>query len=149
MFFARHDVKWRPCISTLRSIDIMTQVCFGGTYFSAQHILDPANNSTWAWHTLAAMFGDLGPSQIMGSLGDPAIPETGGVGRRPKDMLDTYDLTPILWHTLVQVGHVPHLPQPWVCAFWAILSNFPHFLPAVHYDQPTRARRTHGAMDHI
>ena len=25
-FFARHDVKWRPCISTLRSIDIMTQV---------------------------------------------------------------------------------------------------------------------------
>ena len=23
---ARHDVKWRPCISTLRSIDIMTQV---------------------------------------------------------------------------------------------------------------------------
>ena len=25
-FLARHDVKWRPCISTLRSIDIMTQV---------------------------------------------------------------------------------------------------------------------------
>ena len=35
----------------------------------------------------------------MGSLGDPAIPETGGVGRRPKDMLDTHDLIPILWHT--------------------------------------------------
>ena len=31
----------------------------------------------------------------MGSLGDPAIPKTGGVGRRPKDMLDTYDLIPI------------------------------------------------------
>ena len=41
LFFARHDVKWRPCISTLRPIDIMTQVCYGGTYFGAQHILDP------------------------------------------------------------------------------------------------------------
>ena len=26
LFFARHDVRWQPCISTLRSIDIMTQV---------------------------------------------------------------------------------------------------------------------------
>ena len=40
----------------------------------------------------------------MGSLGDPAILKTGGVGRRPKDMLDTYDLIPILWHTPVQDG---------------------------------------------
>ena len=24
LFFACHDVNWRPCISTLRSIDIMT-----------------------------------------------------------------------------------------------------------------------------
>ena len=55
LFFARHDVKWRPCISTLRSINIMTQVCYEGTYFGAQHILDPANNSSWAWHTVAAM----------------------------------------------------------------------------------------------
>ena len=54
-FLAGHDVKWRPCISTLRSIDIMTQVCYEGTYFGAQHILDPANNSSWAWHTVAAM----------------------------------------------------------------------------------------------
>ena len=54
-FLARHDVKWRPCISTLRSIDIITQVCFGGTHLGAQHILDPANNSSWAWHTVAAM----------------------------------------------------------------------------------------------
>ena len=67
----------------------------------------------------------------MGSLGDPAIPNIGGVGRRPKDMLDQYDLIPILWHTLVRVGHVPHLPQPWVCAFLAILSIFPLLLPAV------------------
>ena len=54
-FCARHDVKWRPCFSTLRSIDIMTQVCYEGTYFRAQHILDPANNSSGAWHTEAAM----------------------------------------------------------------------------------------------
>ena len=52
---ARHDVKWPPCISTLRSIDIMTQICFEGTYFGAQNILDPAINSSWAWHTVAAM----------------------------------------------------------------------------------------------
>ena len=54
-FLARHDVKLRLCISTLRSNDIMTQVCLGGTYFGARHILDPANNSSWAWHTVAAM----------------------------------------------------------------------------------------------
>ena len=55
LLFACHDVRWRLCISTLRSIDIMTQVCSEGTYFVAQHILDPANNSSWAWHTVAAM----------------------------------------------------------------------------------------------
>ena len=55
--------------------------------------------------------GDLGRSQIMGSLGDPAILKPEGFGQRPKDMLDAYDLIPILWHTPVQVGHVPHLPQ--------------------------------------
>ena len=97
-FCARHDVRWRPCISALRSIDIMTKVCYEGTYlglaYRGRHV------------------GNLGLSQIMASLGDPAIPKTGGVGRRPKDMLDTYDLIPILWHTSVQVGHVPHLPQP-------------------------------------
>ena len=54
-FLARHDVKWRPCISTLRSTDIMTQVCYVGTCFGPQHILNPANNSSWAWHTVAAM----------------------------------------------------------------------------------------------
>ena len=55
LFLARHDVKWRPCISTLHSIDIVTQVCSDGTYFGAQHILNPAQNSSWAWHTVAAM----------------------------------------------------------------------------------------------
>ena len=33
----------------------MTQVCYEGTTFGAQHILDPANNSSWALHTVAAM----------------------------------------------------------------------------------------------
>ena len=33
----------------------MTKVCHRGTYFGAQHILDPANNSSWVWHTVAAM----------------------------------------------------------------------------------------------
>ena len=61
----------------------------------------------------------------MGSLGDPAIPNTGGVGRRPKDMLDTYDLIPSLWHTPVQVGHVPHLPQPYTYDFSSCF--FPKF----------------------
>ena len=55
LFVARHDIKWRPCISTLCSIGIMIQVCYEGTYFGAQHILDPANNSSWAWHIVAAM----------------------------------------------------------------------------------------------
>ena len=54
-FLARHDVKWRPCISTLRSSDNMTQVCFEGTYIGAQRILDPVINFFWAWHTVAAM----------------------------------------------------------------------------------------------
>ena len=36
-------------------MDIMTQECYEGTYFGAQHILDPANNSPWGWHTVAAM----------------------------------------------------------------------------------------------
>ena len=57
--FARHDVKWRPCISTLRPIDIMTQVCDEDTYFGAQHILDPGYNSPWARHTVAAMLAIL------------------------------------------------------------------------------------------
>ena len=39
----------------LRPTDIMIKVCFEGTYFGAQHILDLANNSSWAWHTVAAM----------------------------------------------------------------------------------------------
>ena len=33
----------------------MTQVCYEGTYFSAQLILYPANNFSWTWHTVAAL----------------------------------------------------------------------------------------------
>ena len=112
LFFARHDVKWRPCISTLRPIDIMTQACYEGTYFGAQHILDPANNSSWAWHTVAAMLAIWDNPKSWAHLATLPFPQPEEFGRRPKDMLDAYDLIPILWHTPVQVGHVPHLPQP-------------------------------------
>ena len=110
--FARHDVKWPPCISTLRSIDIMTQFCYEGTHFGAQHILDPANNSPWAWHTVAAMLAIWDGSKSWAHLATLPFPKPEGFVRRPKDMLDTYDLIPILWHTPVQVRHVPHLPHP-------------------------------------
>ena len=112
LFFARHDVKWRLCISTLRPIDIMTPVCYEGTYFGAQHILDPANNSPWAWHTVAAMLAIWDHPKSWAHLATLPFPRPEGFRRRPKDMLDAYDLIPILWHTPVQVGHVPHLPQP-------------------------------------
>ena len=112
LFFARHDVKWRPCISTLRPMDIMSQVCFEGTYFGAQHISDPADNSPWAWHTVAAMLALWDYPKSWAHLATLPFPKPEGIGRRPKDMLDAYDLIPILWHTPVQVGHVPHLPQP-------------------------------------
>ena len=111
-FFALHDVEWRPCISTLRPIDIMTQVCLWGYILRYPTYLGPGEYLLLGSAYRGRHVGDLGPSKIMSSLGDPAIPETGGGGRRPKDMLDTYDLIPILWHTPVQVGHVPHLPQP-------------------------------------
>ena len=78
LFVARHDVKWRPCISTLRPIDIMTQVCYEGTYFGAQHISDPADNSPWAWHTVAAILA------IWDYPKSWAIPKTGGDRATPK-----------------------------------------------------------------
>ena len=33
----------------------MTQVFSEDTHFGAKHILNPAKDSTWAWHTVAAM----------------------------------------------------------------------------------------------
>ena len=112
LFFARHDVKWRPCISTLRAIDIRTQVCFEGTLFGAQHILNPADNSPWAWHTVAAKLAIWDDPKSWAHLATLPFPRPEGFGRRAKDVLDAYDLIPILWHTPVQVGHVPHLPHP-------------------------------------
>ena len=84
LFFARHDVKWRPCISTLRSIDIMTQVCFGGTYFGAQHILDRANNSPWGWHTVAAMLAIWDDPKSWAHLVTPPFPKLEGFGDAQK-----------------------------------------------------------------
>ena len=138
-----------PVSQRCAQIDIMTQVCYEGTHFGAQHILDPANNSPWAWHTVAAMLAIWDNPKSRANLATLPFPQPEGFGRRPKDLLDAYDLIPILRHTPVQVRHVPHLPHPIFCAFSAILSNFPHFLPAVHHVQPPRARRTHGPMDHI
>ena len=112
LFFAGHDVKWRLCISTLRSIDIMTQVCLEGTHFLAQHILDPAKNPLWAWHTVAAMLAIWDDPKSWAHLATLPFPKPEGFGRRPKDMLDAYDLIPILWDTPVQVGHAPHLSHP-------------------------------------
>ena len=80
LFFARHDVKWRPCISTLRSIDIMTQVCYEGTYFGAQHILHPANKSSWAWHTLAAMLAIWDYPKSWAHLATLPFPKLGELG---------------------------------------------------------------------
>ena len=96
----------------LRPIDIMTQVYFGGTHFGAQHILNPANNSFSAWHTVAAMLAIWDDPKSWAHLATLPFPKPEGFGRSPKDTLDAYDLIPILWHTPVQAGHVPHLPHP-------------------------------------
>ena len=80
LFFARHDVKWRPCISTLRSIDIMSQLCFEGTYFVAEHVLDPANNSSWAWHTVAAMLAIRDYPKSWAHLATLPFPKPEGLG---------------------------------------------------------------------
>ena len=84
LFFARHDVKWRPCISTLRPIDIITQVCYGGTYFGAQHILDSANNSSWAWHTVAVMLAIWDHPKSWAHFATLPFPKTEGLGDAQK-----------------------------------------------------------------
>ena len=90
----------------------MTQLCGGGTCFGAQHILDPANNSSWAWHTVAAMLAIWDYPKSWAHLATLPFPKPEELGGAEKDMLDAYDLIPILWHTPVQVVHVPHLPLP-------------------------------------
>ena len=73
----------------LRSIDIMTEVCYEGTYFGAQHILNPANNSSWVGHTKAILWAIWGNPKSWAHLATPPFPNPGGFGRRPKGMLDT------------------------------------------------------------
>ena len=90
----------------------MTQVFSEGTYFGAPHILNPSNNSSWAGHTVAAMLAIWDYPKSWAPLATLPFPKPEGFWRRPKDMLNTYDLIPILWHTPVQVGHVPSLLQP-------------------------------------
>ena len=85
----RHDVKWRPCISKFCSIDIMTQVCNESIYFGAQHILDLANNSFWAWHTKATMWAIWVNDKSWVHLVTLPFPNRGVFIRRPKGMLDT------------------------------------------------------------
>ena len=76
LFFRRHNVRWRPCMSGLRSMDVMTQVWYKGIYFSAQYILCPANNSTWGLALRGHLVGNFGQSQIsMGSHVNLTIPK--------------------------------------------------------------------------
>ena len=93
-------------------MNIMTEVCYGSTYLDAQHILDLANNSSWAWHTKDTMWTIWVISKSWAHLATLPFAKPNGFGRRPKDMLHTYDLIPILGHTAVQVGQVLHLPPP-------------------------------------
>ena len=59
----------------------MTQVCYGGTHFGAQHILDPANNSPWAWHTVAAMLAIWDDPKSWAHLATLPFPKPEGFGR--------------------------------------------------------------------
>ena len=105
----------------------MTQVCYEGTYFSAQYILDPANNSPWAWHTVTAMLAIWDDPKSWAHLATLPFPKPEGFGRRPKDMLDACDLISILWHTPVQVGHVPHFPPTMSVRIFGYFEQFSTF----------------------
>ena len=73
----------------MRSIDIMTPVYIWGTYFGAQHILDPAINSSWAWSTMATRWAIWDFSELWALLATPPFRKPEGFERRPKDMMDT------------------------------------------------------------
>ena len=95
----------------LRPIDIMTQVHIEDTYFGAQHILDLAIDSSWAWSTMATKCAIWDFFQLWAHLATTPFPKTERFEQRPTDMLDTYNLIPNLRHSSVQVGPVLHLPQ--------------------------------------
>ena len=111
LFFGCHDVKWRSDILMLRSTDIMTQVCLVNSYVGAQHIWNPADNSSWALHTKAILLPIPANPQSWTHLATRPFSNPGGFGLHPKDILDR-NLVPILGHTPVQVGHVPYLLSP-------------------------------------
>ena len=58
--------------------------CYEGTYFGAQHILDPANNSSWAWHTVAAMLAIWDYSKSWAHLATLPFPRPEGLGDAQK-----------------------------------------------------------------
>ena len=65
-------------------MDIMTQVCNGHTYFGAQYILDPANNSSLAWHTVAAMLAIWGYPKSWAHLATLPFPKPEKLGDAQK-----------------------------------------------------------------
>ena len=65
-------------------MDTMTQVCYESTYFSAPHIVDLPNKYLLGLAHQGHHVGNLGQSQIMGSLGDPAIPKSRGFWATPQ-----------------------------------------------------------------
>ena len=148
--FGRPDDKYRPCLSTLRAIDFMTQLCPKGTYFSAQHTLVPINNSILAWHSKAIMWAIWVNPQSWAHSATLQFPNPGGFGRRLKGMLDTFGLGS---NSRAPSGPsrrcAPFAPEIMLCAFLAIFCHFLYFWPNTHYGQPPRARRTHGSMDRI
>ena len=78
----------------------MTQVFFGGTYFGAQHILNPANNSSWAWHTVAAMLAiwDYPKSWAhLATLRFPIPEELGDAQKICWTHITSYEFYGILW----------------------------------------------------
>ena len=84
LFFGRDDVKWRSCISMLRSSNIMTQVYCEGIYFGAQHVLGPANNSSLARHTKVILCAIWANPKSWAQLVTPPFPKTRGVWSTPK-----------------------------------------------------------------
>ena len=85
----------------LHSIDIMTHVCPEGTFLGAQHILDPGNTSSWGGHTKVILWAIWVDPKSRAHLATAPSPNTGGFGRRPKGMLDSWDLIPIKGYTPV------------------------------------------------
>ena len=68
----------------MRPIDIMTHVSYEGTYFGAQYILNPANNSSWALHTGAAMLAIWDYPKSWAHLATLPIPKTEELGDAQK-----------------------------------------------------------------